>query len=158
MRKECKLAGCSRQTRSRGMCIQHYRRLCKGDSQLLELEPDFQLKICSIEDCPRPVSGRGLCDPHRKRAVKYGDPNIRLHAEKGRGEWKHDGNGYMRANRPGHPNAAKDGAIHEHVFVMSEYLGRALLSGETVHHKNGIRHDNRIDNLELWVSAHPAGQ
>lgn len=64
----------------------------------------------------------------------------------------------MRANRPGHPNAAKDGAIHEHVFVMSEYLGRALLSGETVHHKNGIRHDNRIDNLELWVSAHPAGQ
>lgn len=48
--------------------------------------------------------------------------------------------------------------IEEHRFVMEQKLGRALRSGENVHHINGDKLDNKIDNLELWIVHQPKGQ
>ena len=66
--------------------------------------------------------------------------------------------GYRKVHKKGHQNAWKNGDMFEHVFIMSEYLGRPLRKGETVHHRNGIKDDNRIENLELWSNSHPYGQ
>jgi hypothetical protein len=53
-----------------------------------------------------------------------------------------------------------DGApkLAGHRLVMARHLGRPLHTDESVHHRNGIRHDDRIANLELWSSSHPSGQ
>jgi hypothetical protein len=68
-------------------------------------------------------------------------------------------NGYVVLNQQhAHPNADRRGQILEHVKVMSATLGRPLLPGENVHHKNGVRDDNRPENLELWVVSQPSGQ
>lgn len=46
----------------------------------------------------------------------------------------------------------------QHRVIMERHLGRRLRRNETVHHKNGVKNDNRMANLELWASVHPAGQ
>lgn len=68
--------------------------------------------------------------------------------------------GYVMVHSPNHPRSQdrKSPYVQEHVLVMEKKIGRYLLPNETVHHKNGIKDDNRIDNLELWTSNHPAGQ
>lgn len=65
--------------------------------------------------------------------------------------------GYVKIKNKEHPNSA-NGWISEHTLVMSTHLGRPIRKGESIHHKNGIRSDNRIENLELWNIGQPAGQ
>lgn len=66
--------------------------------------------------------------------------------------------GYVLLKKTGHPNAYPDGYVLEHVYVMSEFLGRPLREGESVHHRNGLKNDNRLINLELWRQHQPYGQ
>jgi hypothetical protein len=74
---------------------------------------------------------------------------------KGR-EGPYDKEGYVLYHRK-QPDGTRRG-VYEHQEVMEAALGRRLLPGESVHHMNGIRDDNRIENLELWTTPPRAGQ
>lgn len=72
-----------------------------------------------------------------------------------RGRMK-DVHGYISIYCPEYSNSPT-GYVKEHTLVMSKHLGRPILRSETIHHKNGIRDDNRLENLELWSGKHPPG-
>lgn len=151
MAKTCSVEGCEKASWARGLCSTHYSRVRRNGT----LEKIRKRGICSIDDCKKPHYGHGYCNMHYARWRKYGDPLV---GEPIRGRKWNNGSGYVMLHMPNHPNAQAGGALPEHVLIMSEILGRPLRGDETVHHVNGVRDDNRPENLELWASNHPPGQ
>lgn len=62
---------------------------------------------------------------------------------------------YFYALVPAHPFATKNGYVLYHRIVMENYLGRILKKDEVVHHKDGDKRNNKIENLEVMkAKAH----
>ena len=80
----------------------------------------------------------------------------RLRCGKANRSWKGGrisaGMGYIKVYTPGHPNASRNYVL-EHRLIMEKYLGRYLAKEEIVHHINGVKDDNRIENLAV-VNRH----
>lgn len=116
---------------------------------------------CEVEGCGRLRNTGTLCKMHVARLEKFGEVGG-AQALKGKfapdgptgGEWENN-NGYRQTIVRENGVSRK---VLVHRLVMEEHLGRRLLPAESVHHKNGIRDDNRLENLELWSKSQPSGQ
>jgi len=182
----CLVDDCERFVRSRGLCVLHYvrfRKLNPGDSGLMRVACIFpgcervgeglgrrsikclehHLK-CVVVGCVKATKGvrvRGpgadtaLCYSHQynqKRGLPLDSP---IGKPRGTQKWYKNTAGYVSKNCQ---EDNKRFTVFQHREVMEKHLGRKLVDKENVHHINGVRDDNRIENLELWSSSQPYGQ
>jgi hypothetical protein len=96
------------------------------------------------------LSGREFTGEHKKNISKNhhnvkGDKN-----PKWKGGRTYSEQGYVYIWKPKHKYATSDGYVLEHRLIMEQHLNRTLDSEEVVHHINGVRDDNRLENLELY--------
>lgn len=92
------------------------------------------------------------------RACWRGDPQKGRRNPAFKGE-KQIVRGYVYVHAPDHPSVQGKPykRVAEHRLVMERLLGRPLHPWEIVHHKNGVRKDNRPENLQVWITGHPNG-
>lgn len=162
--KGCSVDGCEQIHKRFGFCDFHARRNQRYGNPLGG-PPKRQPRrgvACIVPECGKNAigGGSGYCGSHFRRFRRYGDPLAGgpFQGKTGKDQWHVTNNGYVWRYSPKDTQANPNGFVYQHRFVMAQVLGRNLLPSETVHHKNGVRHDNRPENLELWSKSQPAGQ
>lgn len=176
--KICEIDGCETTLAGKnkfGVCYSHrnIRAVCPGCGERYSGNTPLCRSCflennripCKIDGCENKILGHqnksGLCGTHKhltsfcacgelknKNNINCSNCHSSGHITK---------QGYMRITIKNHAFLPK-GKYLEHRVVMADKLGRKLFTNENVHHVNGNRLDNRIENLELWVTSQPSGQ
>lgn len=181
----CDVAGCGERHSAKGYCGSHYGRMLRWGDPLGGMQRQAPGGLCQTPACEKPATIRGNCHTCYRKLRR--DKAIKIHSRRGqcsvrgchephmaktlcerhyylvrrtgstkgcrrrKGQGSYTSEGYKRVGIKGR-------YAPEHRLVLESHLGRPLCDHETVHHKNGQRGDNRLENLELWSCYQPCGQ
>ena len=142
--KKCQVENCDRICRTKGYCQRHYYHFWKYGDPLITKRNKKIKQICIIcqkefEIYPSQVKRGQKCCSRTCGAIYCGrSRTVPIENQK----WYKNKKGYLVCKR-------KEGQIRQHRFIVEQSLGRKLTKDEYVHHKNHIKDDNRIENLEI---------
>jgi hypothetical protein len=158
----CRVDGCNEtKHKAKGFCRLHYERHIAEIKLTSPKKKIGKGANCVVDGCSEKSRAKQMCSVHYQRWKSHGDPLFVQNNRRERGQgkqWHEAPTGYIVRFEPSNPNAGPNGQVYQHRHVMSEMIGRPLRKGENVHHINGIKSDNRPENLELWTSSQPSGQ
>jgi len=160
----CVVDACGSRHYGRNLCSKHLNREKKWGYVVGCIPPHENARpglaaVCRVEGCTKRGAYKTYCKFHHRNKEVMGDPLITpprkerepLPSLKGKQAT------YKFRHVTNHPIVGTR-VIAEHRLVMCEHVGRNLEPWETVHHINGDRKDNRIENLEIWDTKQPRGQ
>jgi hypothetical protein len=156
----CTVENCIEPKYAHNLCKLHNQRRYKtGRTDLGPRVPwnKSGIEICVWDECESKYLAKGFCSKHYSSFKAWLDKD-RCYEDRSKQNKQKDSQGYILLYKPEHPNCSVKGHYSEHRLVMEQTIGRFLVKGENVHHKNGVRNDNRPENLELWSSRQPKGQ
>jgi len=155
--EECTIEGCESPTIARGYCQTHYKRFRRyGDANFRIRIQAYTGELCKHPDgCERNARKDGWCKMHYDRLRTRGElgpVEAQRSPNRAVGRVRSSG-GYIQIY-----DSTRKRYVFEHRLVMETHVGRLLERFETVHHLNGRKDDNRIENLELWTMPPTKGQ